>query len=264
MIVRCIVSLVLAGIMGAGVAVATSKAPWDGGYIGFDLGDGSSSTCSSLALEGVAINPTNASQFTSANCSKSGALGGLEVGENFQYRRFVWGLGAELDYWDLKTINQTVKYVDAAPPPGRYTFSSKQGPSEFAIIGSRIGYGGDTWLPYLRVGGILSAGAHDSALSYSPTSATTPAASFRGGTNFSTAGWVAGGGFELGLNGAWSLTAEYLHASLGKGSDSTGTCNGSAAACGAFSGMTFETQHGGFSANIFRLGITYWFNYWDL
>lgn len=192
MIVRCIVSLVLAGITGTGVTVASSKAPWDGGYIGFDLGDGSSRTCSSSALDGVTINPTNASQFTSANCSKNGALGGLEVGENFQYGRFVWGLGAELDHWDLKTINQTVKYVDAAPPPGRYTFSSKQGPSEFAIIGSRIGYAGDTWLPYLRVGGILAAGAHDSALSYSPTGATTPAASFAAVRIFPPpAGWPA-------------------------------------------------------------------------
>jgi hypothetical protein len=98
MIVRCIVSLVLAGITGVGVVVASSKAPWDGGYIGFDLGDGSSRTCSSSALDGVTINPTNASQFTSANCSKNRTLGGLEVGENFQCRRFVWGLGAELDY----------------------------------------------------------------------------------------------------------------------------------------------------------------------
>jgi hypothetical protein len=178
-ILRCTVSLVLAGITGTGVAVAGSKAPWDGGYIGFDLGDGSSRTCNSSALDGVTINPTNASQFTSANCSKNGALGALEVGENFQYGRFVWGLGAESDYWDLKAINQTVKYVDPAPPPGRYTFSSKQGPGEFANIGSRIGYAGDTWLPYLRVGGILAAGAHDGALSYASTPGERDAGSHR-------------------------------------------------------------------------------------
>ena len=245
------------------MAVASSKAPWDGGYIGFDLGDGSSSTCSSSALDGVTIGPHDASQFTSANCSKNGGLGGLEVGENFQYRRFVWGLGAELDYWDLKTINQTVKYVDAAPPPGRYTFSSKQGPSEFAIIGSRIGYAGDTWLPYLEWAGFWPRERMTARSIICPPAQQHRLRLFAAVDPF-TAGWVAGGGFELGLNGAWSLSAEYLHASLGKGSDSTGTCNGSVAACGAFSGMTFETQHGGFSANIFRLGITYWFNYWDL
>jgi hypothetical protein len=73
---------------------------------------------------------------------------------------------------------------------------------------------------------------------------------------------VAGGGFELGLNGAWSITAEYLHANLGKGSNSTTICSGTVSACASFSGISFDNAHAGFSTNIFRVGITYWFGYW--
>lgn len=260
---RCAVCWALAGI--TGIAAARTSAPWDGAYVGFNVGDGSVRACDSWALKGETINSTIAPQFTRPNCSHTGALvSGIQIGETFQYKRLVWGIGADVDYWAGRTINDSFKYSGTAPPPGSYTFSSKETPSGFAIISPRIGYAGDTWLPYLRVGGIFSAGAHKSDLFYTPTGSIKPTASFSGGTDFSTVGWVAGGGFELGLNGAWSITAEYLHASLGKGSDSTGICNGAAAACAAFSGVSLGTSHEGSSANIFRIGITCWFDYWGM
>ena len=93
--------------------------------------------------------------------------------------------------------------------------------------------------------------------------AAAPAASFDEGKNFASTGWVAGGGIEIGLNGAWSVTAEYLHMSLGKGASATTTCAGTAAACAPFAGVSLDSTHDGFTANIFRIGINYWFNYWD-
>lgn len=247
----------------AGVAYSRTDIPWDGGYIGANLGDGSSSTCNTWALNGSTFDPAVASEFNNRDCSTSGSLvGGVQFGENYQYKRFVWGLGADLDFWSAKDFNQSLKYSGAVPPPGTYAFSSKQSPSGFVVVGPRIGYAGDTWLPYLRVGGILAAGSHDSTLTYTATGTTKPTASFGGSKDFSTVGWAAGGGFELGLNGPWSITAEYLHANLGKGSNSTSTCSGTAAECAAFSGISLYNAHEGFTANIFRVGITYWFGYW--
>jgi opacity protein-like surface antigen len=248
-----------------GMVSARTTAPWDGGYLGFDFGDALTRTCNSWALDDVTISSANASQFINQSCSKSSALiGGLDIGENFQYKRLVWGLGADLDYWGGKTTDDPFKYFGAAPPPGTYTFSRKESPRGFAIIGPRIGYAGDSWLPYLRVGAVLSVGARNSELFYAPSGAIKPTASFTGGKDFSTTGWVTGGGIELGLNGAWSISAEYLHASLGKGSDSLGGCNGPATACAMFSGVSLSNSHGGYSANIVRVGITYWFDYWEL
>ena len=113
------------------------------------------------------------------------------------------------------------------------------------------------------MGAIVDPGSRDSTLSYTPAGATKPAASFSGGKDFSSVGWAAGGGFELGLNGAWSITAEYLRANLGKGSNSATVCSGSVAACAAFAGDTLENVHEGLSENLFRIGITYWFGYWQ-
>jgi opacity protein-like surface antigen len=253
--------LVLASI--AGVASARPDVPWDGGYFGANFGEGSSSTCNSWSLNGAGLDPAAASEFNNRACSSSDAfVVGLQLGENFQYKRFVWGIGADLDFGSSKILNQPLKFSGIVPPPGTYVYSSKQNPGGFAIIAPRIGYGGNTWFPYLRAGAIIAEGSHDSELVYTPAGGTKSTASFSGGKDFTDVGWVAGGGFELGLNGAWSITAEYLHANLGKGSDSNGACGGLAAACAPFSGISFDNSHEGFSTNIIRIGITYWFSYW--
>jgi len=51
-------------------------------------------------------------------------------------------------------------------------FPGKLSPKDFAIVGPRIGYAGDLWLPYLRVGAIITTGSHNSTLSYTPAGAT--------------------------------------------------------------------------------------------
>ncbi len=122
---------------------------------------------------------------------------------------------------------------------------------------------GDLWLPYLRAGAVLAARPRDRRLTFTPTGSANSTASFSEGANFASTGWAAGMGTEIGLNGAWSITAEYLHVTLGKGADTASTCSGSPSACAAFSGLSLDTQHGGFSANVFRIGVNYWFGYWE-
>ena len=78
----------------------------------------------------------------------------------------MWGIGADLDLWAAKTLNQSLKYSGAVPASGTFVFSSKEGPRGFAVIGPRIGYAGDIWLPYVRVGTIIALGSHDSTLFY--------------------------------------------------------------------------------------------------
>ena len=253
--------LVLVSI--AGVASAQSDKPWDGFYAGVNAGGARNSACTSSTLNGATINSASVATLSSRYCPSGGIVGGVQIGENFQTKRLVWGVGADLDAWSAKDNNPSLKYAGASPPPGTYAFSGKLSPNAFAIIGSRIGYAGDLWLPYLRVGAIVTTGSHNSTLSYTPAGATKPTASFSGGQNFKTTGWAAGGGTEIGLNGAWSITAEFLHVNLGKGSNSTTTCSGSASACAAFSGISLDSMHNRFTANVFRVGINYWFGYWE-
>jgi outer membrane immunogenic protein len=246
----------------AGVAFGQSDNSWDGFYAGVNLGAGANTTCSSWALNGAAIDPTIAAEFSNRTCPNSDTfVGGFQIGDGFQYKRLVWSIGADFDTWSAKDYDRSLKYTGSASPQGAYVFSGKLNPSGFGIIGPRIGYAGNHWLPYLRVGTIIAGGSHNSTLSYTPSGTTKPTASFSGGKNFTSVGWVAGGGVELVLTGPWSISAEFLQANLGKGSNSITSCTGSASACGTFSGVSLDSTHNSFTANIFRIGINYWFGY---
>jgi outer membrane immunogenic protein len=247
----------------AGAASAQSDNPWDGVHAGLNVGEARSSACTSGTLNGAMIDPAVAAEFYNRSCSDSGTfVGGAQIGDNFQYKRLVVGIGADLDTWSARKQGRTFGYTGAVPPPGTYVYSGKLNPGGFAAIGPRIGYATLQWLSYLKVGGVVTEGSRNSTLSYTPTGAKVPSASFNGGKSFSATGWAAGGGVEYGLNGPWSIKAEYLHVNLGKGSDSTAVCSGSAAACAPFSGISLDSMHSSSSANMFRIGINYWFRYW--
>lgn len=247
----------------AGAASAQSDNPWNGGYAGFNVGEAHHNSCVSGTLSGASIDPATAAAFASQICPGGGSfVGGLQIGDDFQYKKLVLGVGLDLDTSRAKNQSQSLKYAGAAPPPGTYNFSGKLDPNGFAVFSARIGYSSLQWMPYLKVGALVAAGAHDSTFSYTPTGAIKPLASFNGGKSFSSTGWVAGAGVEYGLNGPWSITAEYLSENLGQGSNSSATCSGPAGACTGFSGIAFDTSHGGFKANIIRIGINYWFGYW--
>jgi outer membrane immunogenic protein len=249
-----------AWILTAGIASAQSTTPWDGFYLGASLGGENTKFCSSSVLTVLNTDPAT-STFT--RCSSGGLVGGLQFGENFQIKRLVLGIGADLVVSEAKSESATSQLMGAAPPPGTYSLSGKLSPKDFAIIGGRIGYGGNVFFPYVRAGAVVTTGSQSSTLAYVPPATTAPVASFDGGKNFNSTGWAAGAGAEVGLNGAWSISAEYLHMSLGKGSSVASTCAGAASACAAFAGVSLDTTHNNFTANVIRIGINYWFNYWD-
>jgi outer membrane immunogenic protein len=244
---------------GGGIASAQSGYAWDGFYAGLGVGGASTNACSNSTLKGPSIDPTS----TFSSCPSGGIVGGIQVGENFQTKRLVWGVGVDLDFMSAKDNNPTLTFAGPAPPAGRYGSAGRVSPKDLAIVGARIGYAGDLLMPFLRAGGAFALGSQNSSLNYTPVGAAGPIASFSEGKNFASTGWVAGGGVEIGFNGAWSITAEYLHLSLGKGGNSTTTCAGTAVACTAFAGISLDSTHDAFTSNIFRIGINYWFNYWD-
>jgi outer membrane immunogenic protein len=260
---RCsIMVLTLVGLLSA-TALAQSDNPWAGPYLGANLGAAHSSACVTASLQGATVDSSNLATLSNRYCPSGDFIGGVQIGENFQIKRFVWGIGADLDYWSAKDVQQSWKYTGVSAPPGTYSFSGKLAPSGFGIIGPRIGYAGNLMLPYLRAGAAVAIGSHDSTLIYTPPAAAKPTASFSAGPNFATTGWAAGAGTEIGLNGAWSITAEYLRISLGKASRSSAICNGTPADCAAFAGTSLDSNHSVFSANTFRVGFNYWFRYWE-
>jgi outer membrane immunogenic protein len=247
----------------ARVAIAAPDRPWDGIYAGVNAGTLRNNSCNGGTLNGTLLDPTIATAFQNPPCSGNSAfVGGLQIGDDVQYRHLLLGIGIDLDIASAKKANLSRQYPGDAPPPGTYAFSGRLSPTRFAIVAPRIGYASLEWLAYLKAGALLAGGSRDSTLSYIPPGAKSHTASFGGGNNFASTGWAAGAGIEYGFNGPWSITAEYLHASLGKGSNSTATCSGTSTACAPFAGFAFDSIHDNFTANIIRIGINHWFGYW--
>jgi Outer membrane protein beta-barrel domain len=262
LIAECAVPVagVLALALFWGARPAQGETSWDGVYAGVNAGAGANAPCASWALSGLP--PATAAVFDGRTCpSNDRFVGGVQIGDAFQYRRLVWALGADFDAWSAGSYGRSFRYTGNVSPPGTYTLSGRLSPSGFGIIGPRIGYAGDHWLPYLKVGAIITGGPRANALSYTPAGTAKSIASFSGGRSFASAGWVTGGGVELVLSGPWSFSAEYARAALGNGSGSVASCAGSASACAPFSGISLDSAHNGFTANLFRIGINYWFGY---
>jgi opacity protein-like surface antigen len=242
---------------------------WNGTYAGFNAGQASSHTCNTWAASGSSAESATLAGFSQPGCASHGAfLGGGQIGDNFQSQRLSWGVEADVDFWEGGSSSAQTANFDPSPAPpggppaGTYVFSGRQTPDFLGMFTARIGYSGNQWMPYLKGGALLAGGSQTSTLSYIPDGATKATASFNGGKSFASIGWVAGGGAEFGLYGPWSISAEYLHASLGKGSSSTAGCAGIAANCAAFANASLQDTHGSFEANLIRISINYWFDYW--
>src|SRR6202789_2399664 len=165
--------LALSVVSMAGAASAQTDTPWNGGFVGLSLGEASTNACNSWTAGGTA--------FDIRNCPGSTFVGGVQIGDNFQYKRLVWGLEADLDIWRGGNRSETVKYAGAALPPGTYSASGRLTPDDFAIIAPRIGYAGTLWMPYVTAGFITPLGSNKTTPNYPSPRAARPPASFNGG-----------------------------------------------------------------------------------
>jgi outer membrane immunogenic protein len=241
---------------------------WNGAYAGFNAGQGTSHSCGSWSAANSSAESGMLAGLYAPNCGSHGAfLGGGQIGDNVQINRLAYGVEAALDVWEGSHSAQSASFggaspIAGAPPAGTYSFTARRNPDFIGMFTARIGYAGNQWFPYLKAGGLLAGGSQNDKLTYVPEASALTTATFNGAKSFASTGWVAGGGVEIGLHGPWSLSAEYLHASLGKGSSSTAGCAGSAANCAAFANASLQNSHGSFEANLIRIGINYWFDYW--
>jgi outer membrane immunogenic protein len=244
-----------------GVITTSSGNQWEGFYVGVNAGGAWSTTCNTW----TAYNPVvaNSVAFNNRDCPNNGQfVGGAQIGYNFVYQQWVWGFGVDYDFWSAKNRNKSFTCTGACPfPQGTYNFSSKPNPNGFAILGPRVGYAIDQWLPYVRAGGVFASGSHDVSASYTPAvGSPVGPASFAGSKNSKSSGWGVGAGVEYQLPQQWSLRLEYTYVNLGKGSNSVASCSSTVAnACSAFinSGYSLDNTHNSFTASVIRVGVNY-------
>lgn len=181
---------------------------WTGFYVGINGG-------------GAFGNSDVSNVLGSSSDDLSGGLAGGTIGYNWQVGRVVYGLEGDGDWSGLKGS------VTSAP----CTASCAIRNDWLATARGRIGYTFNRVLPYVTAGGAFG----DVKISRN---------GFPGETD-TRAGWTAGGGVEVAINGPWTAKVEYLYADLG-----SDTC--SAANCGI-------STNANLTANIVRGGVNYRF-----
>jgi opacity protein-like surface antigen len=246
--------------LASGASLAEGPNVWDGPYMGANIGGATNRGCSRWLLPGTGVDLMD--QMTNQACASSGLVGGAQVGENFQYQRVFWGLAADINFATANKTTRSLASTGTSLPAGTYSTSERLSPDGFLILAPLIGYAGREFAPYVKAGGLVAFGGQDSSITYKPSGAAQPTASFDGAKSFNTIGWVAGGGMEWGLYGPWSIGFEYMHASLGKALSASAGCAVTAATCESFSGISLENSHTALTLNMFRVAVNYYFDYW--
>ena len=186
---------------------------WTGFYIGANIGGGwESSTGDLIATSGGIAIPAAVAGGTiprNLNLKPSGAVGGGQIGYNWQFNQLVFGLETDLQ---ASGIRQAVTIFNPGVP-GVLAPTINTGRTSldwFGTVRGRFGYAWNNFLLY-GTGGFAYGGTTDSG-----TSQTVPPPPFGSGSVGSTrTGWAAGAGFEWGFAGNWTLRGEYLHVDLG-------------------------------------------------
>jgi outer membrane immunogenic protein len=186
---------------------------WSGFYVGLNAGGGFSanngnggntyflpagSIVGSAGTNGVLTLPNN------GNNNRSGFVGGVQLGYNWQAGSFVYGLETDIQYANLSRRNGQVTpfpgytFVGApgvafAPPPATVVtgFGNGSGQNYFGTVRGRMGFAFDRTLIYGTAG-----------LAY--------------GGNNSRVGYAAGGGVEYAFSNNWTAKFEALYVSLGR------------------------------------------------
>jgi outer membrane immunogenic protein len=205
--------------------VAPPAWSWTGFYVGANIGAARARSSVSDEAGDILGAP--------ADANRTGVIGGLQAGYNWQISNVVLGIEGDVSFASLDRTIGTV--------PGTFglddTFKSRL--SALGTVRGRIGWAFDRVLVY-GTGGVAFASLKDEVVD--PVTNIGFTASPKSGVT----GWTAGGGVEFAITNNWTAKAEYLHVGL---PDRTVTAD-------VPGGYTFAFKD---SLDIGRVGINYKF-----
>ncbi len=181
---------------------------WTGLYAGINGGGG--------------FGNSNWSALPSSFNTSGGMVGG-QIGYNWQFGQFVYGLEADIDWTDIRGTSGFVGCGFGMCRTKNDFLSTERG---------RLGYAIDRWMPYVTGG-----------LAVGDIRTSSP---FFTGIDQDKAGWTIGAGLEFAIVANWTAKVEYLYVDLGNANCSF--------ACGFPAGNTVSL-----TSNIVRGGINYRF-----
>ena len=131
------------------VIATVSNNPWEGFFVGANIGGAWNHTCQRLeSLERpspAAVTPALANAFYNRDCPNNGNfIGGVDFGYNFQIDQWVWGFKADYDAVGSKTYNRSYNVYgqcehrrDPVSRAARMRFNGKVSPNGIWPVGSR-------------------------------------------------------------------------------------------------------------------------------
>ncbi|MFY9693901.1 MAG: outer membrane beta-barrel protein [Xanthobacteraceae bacterium] len=225
---------------------------WTGFYIGGNVGGGWSDTNFSGSATDLGVTST----FSGSN-HYSGALGGGQIGANYQFTNN-WVAGIEAD-GDWANLSGTANVCTFSAGVVTGCASDKNKFSDFGTVRGRLGYAVNNVLLYGTGGWAWGNTKTTSALTCAGPGCPAVGLAFTGGATSASAtpsGWVAGAGVEWAVAGNWILRFEYLHLQfngVGESYASTGTLIGV-----PFTLTSSSTSNIG--VNVARVGASYLFH----
>ena len=183
------------GVGSTGSHITNTGTDTDGGGLGFNLGLG------------------NVPAF--ASVSDSGALGGAQIGYNWQSGAWLFGVEADADAASSKSSQSYGPNTFGGQAAQTTVFTRELDGLE--TVRARVGYFVAPSVVIYGTGGSAFGQAKLGNQWICPTCgpATSTESSTAHQTTSTLTGWAAGGGFEWKFASKWSLKAEYLYADLG-------------------------------------------------
>jgi outer membrane immunogenic protein len=240
---------------------------WTGLYIGGNVGWhwGSDSITTTSNPVGFPP-PTNIDTLSPVNLKPQGAMGGFQMGYNWQMNYFVFGIEGDAN-WLGGGASRHLVYPGPSPVAGSFMDNSTSG-RFLGTIRPRAGFSVDRLLLYVT-GGVAfgSVKTTDSFCINNGGTACVPGAG--GFTSVTSAsgvatktGWTAGAGAEWAITNDWSVKAEYLYVDLGS-FDTSNIGPGNNQCGGGFPNFGFNNcsivTHHKYTDNIARVGVNYHF-----
>jgi outer membrane immunogenic protein len=258
---------VKAPVYKAPIAIAPT---WTGFYIGANIGGG----WSNRNVDYVANDPAAVLLFSiggqppSTSFKTSGALGGLQVGYNWQFNpKWLVGLETDFNWSGMKGSGSVAGVLGGAIP---FTESVDERIKWFGTVRARLGYvPTDNLLTYITggfaYGRVEHAGSYINnsailAIAVVPVGGFSWACSgastcFAGSSSGVVPGWTVGGGVEYAFWHKWTFKVEYLYVSLeGKSVAETALAFAPGSAPSSFNANYSRTNF-----NIARVGVNYRF-----
>ncbi len=250
------------GVAVGGQAQAQSSLPWNGYYLGVNAGYNWSDARQSATPGGSWVGdpdwPAISSQLH-RTLSLDGAIGGGQVGRNWQSGGMVVGMEADFNWLNASSSYQTPTFAGIAG--GTWDASGTAKVNWLTTLRGRAGFTNGNMLAYVTGGLALTDTKFSQSVNYRNVEIvqSLPLTTAAGGANAGSSsdlhvGFTVGAGIEYMIARNWSLKAEYLYVGMGK---ETATSSFTSPIDGFVYGVAHQNK---FEAlNIARVGLNYQF-----